>query len=180
MGNVLHIVSADCPIGRMDDPISPIQWPTVAAADPRLVKDDPVDTVTAVVRTDGGLVTVHSPGQAEVSRAALVVAVLPLDATAARVRIAGELDLAVVDVLTDAFDGQLSVGRSELVLDVSGLTFCSCSGLDALLAARHRLAAAGGWLTLTGLNYMMARLLRLTGLETVLTTSLPNGKESGS
>ncbi len=174
MGNALNIASADCPLGPIDDPIPSIQWPTAAAADLWLDKDDPVETVTAVVRTDGGLVTVHSPSQAEVSRAVLVVAVLPIDATAVSVRVAGELDLAVVDVLSDALDGQLSVGRPELVLDVSGLTFCSCSGLEALLAARHRLAAAGGGLTLTGLNYMMVRLLRLTGLEAVLTTPLPN------
>ena len=170
MSDRMRTVDSDNPIGSVDDPIPLIRWPSIAGSGPRLAEDCLVGTVTAMVRTTAGLVTVHPPAPADAGRAALLVTVVPVAATAALVRVAGELDLAVVDVLSDALNRALSAGRRDLRLDLSGLRFCGCSGLEVLLAAHYRFADAGGGLTLTGLNASMLRLLRLTGLDQVLTT----------
>lgn len=95
----------------------------------------------------------------------LLITVTPADLTGATVGVTGELDLAVIDELTQVLNAQLEAGRRHVLIDVSDLAFCSCAGLGSLMASRHRFAAVGGTLTLTGLERYLGRLLRLTDLE---------------
>jgi anti-sigma B factor antagonist len=48
-------------------------------------------------------------------------------------------------------------------IDLTYVTFCDCSGLNAFLEAAQRTAAAGGALRLHDPPAMVARLLTLTG-----------------
>ena len=98
---------------------------------------------------------------------ALLVTVTDVDLAGATIRVTGQLDLAAVDILTEVLDAQLDAGRIDVRIDVSDVAFCSCAGLGSLLASRHRFAAAGGTLTLIGLDGCVGRLLRLTDLELV-------------
>ena len=50
----------------------------------------------------------------------------------------GELDVVSSDGLADAL---AEVAGSTVVVDLSGLTFMDCSGIDALVAARNRILA---------------------------------------
>ena len=126
---------------------------------------------------DGAVPSATLPGQrpltAHAARPALLTTVTAVDLTDAIVGLSGELDLAVVNAVTEVLDAQLDAGRRHVLLDVSELAFCTCAGLGCLMASRHRLAAVGGTLTLTGLNDSLRRLLQLTDLIQSFATPQP-------
>ncbi|MEY9857808.1 anti-anti-sigma factor [Catenulispora sp. GAS73] len=83
----------------------------------------------------------------------------------------GELDIASVPVLTDhmeELEQSEATHRAHLVADVSGLGFCDCTGLTALLRIHRQATAAGGWLRLSAATARMHKLLRVTKLSQVL------------
>ena len=83
----------------------------------------------------------------------------------------GTLDLATGPDLSTFLFGQLDRGNHRLLLDMGGVTFLSCAGLSALLAAENRARRGGGWLRLTGADKgVTCRVLELTGTHTVLQT----------
>lgn len=85
------------------------------------------------------------------------------------VELAGELDLATARLL-DARLATLGDYRPpQLVIDVTALTFCDCSGLGTLVRARNQAAADGGWLRLCGVAGTLSKLIRIARL----TSSLP-------
>ncbi|MDQ3601474.1 MAG: STAS domain-containing protein, partial [Actinomycetota bacterium] len=65
------------------------------------------------------------------------------------VTIVGALDLVTSPDATSFLFGQLNRGNHRLLLEMDGVTFLSCAGLSALLAAEHRARLDGGWLRLT-------------------------------
>lgn len=85
-------------------------------------------------------------------------------AAVCRIDVAGEIDLATAPDLT-AVVHQVSSRRGlVLVLDVTGVTFCDCVGLTALLNAHRRLRDAGGALALVYPPPQLRQLLDATGL----------------
>ncbi len=82
--------------------------------------------------------------------------------------LAGELDLATAPMLARYVDTPAVRRRSRVVVDVSGLTFCDCAGLTALLRASRHCVEKGGWLRLSGPSAMLARTLRITRLGQAL------------
>ncbi|WP_160147260.1 STAS domain-containing protein [Thermomonospora echinospora] len=94
-------------------------------------------------------VTVHS------GEAGLVIA-----------RIRGELDLATADRLHRLVHAAMSSGRrARVLLDLGGVTFCDAQGLSALVRIANDAQGGGGELSLTRIPPVIARLLRLTGLD---------------
>lgn len=79
------------------------------------------------------------------------------------VTLRGECDLAAVDRLGTALASCTDDGRRDAVLDVAGLEFLDCSGLDVILQAAHRCARAGGSLVLRSPQRAVRRLLELSG-----------------
>jgi anti-anti-sigma factor len=79
-----------------------------------------------------------------------------------RIHVAGELDLASVDVLRKALDGALAAGLGDVEVELSELTFCDSSGLCLLLTAQRNLKAAGRTLHLVNPAPGMLRLLELS------------------
>ncbi len=77
--------------------------------------------------------------------------------------LAGEIDLASVPPLREALDRCLLDGFRTVDVDVRAVTFCDCSGLNALLVAAQRTASAGGSLRLRHPSAALTRLLALTG-----------------
>jgi anti-sigma B factor antagonist len=51
------------------------------------------------------------------------------------------------------------------VLDLSELSFCDAGGLSAFVRLANRAEAMGGVVTLTGIRPLLARQLRITGLD---------------
>jgi anti-anti-sigma factor len=79
------------------------------------------------------------------------------------VALRGELDIVTAHGLTDAL---VEVAGSTVVVDLSGLTFMDCSGIDALVTARSRILANGlGQLVLTRPGAIIRRALEIVGLQ---------------
>ncbi|MEV4943483.1 STAS domain-containing protein [Streptomyces zaomyceticus] len=83
--------------------------------------------------------------------------------------VAGEADIDTEPALTCALTAALSSSPAPeiLVIDCSGLRFCACAGLNALLHARHAAARDGIRFTLAALPPQLARLLDLTSTRDV-------------
>ncbi|QIQ00923.1 STAS domain-containing protein [Streptomyces liangshanensis] len=58
----------------------------------------------------------------------------------------------------------------QLLVDLGGLTFCDSSGITVLIAARNHAEAARATLALAAVPPHVARILRLVGLEPILTS----------
>ncbi|MEV4020314.1 STAS domain-containing protein [Nonomuraea angiospora] len=79
-------------------------------------------------------------------------------------RLDGELDLATEQSFVRACTRLLAQGQVKIVLDVSRLAFCDCTGLGALIAEQQQAERLGGYLRLIGVHGPLARLLTLTEL----------------
>jgi anti-sigma B factor antagonist len=80
----------------------------------------------------------------------------------------GEIDIYTAPMFKQAVVGLVSDGHSDVVIDLSGVTFMDSSGFGTLLGATRRLRPAGGGLYLAGANTTIQRMLRLTRLDTIM------------
>ncbi|MFH9352843.1 STAS domain-containing protein [Kitasatospora sp. NPDC017646] len=79
------------------------------------------------------------------------------------VRLSGELDVLTASELVPELLGLASDGDRELVLDLSGVSFCDSAGASAFLQVNRRLPT-GTRLFLRGVARQPAKVLRLLGL----------------
>ncbi|MCX4775908.1 STAS domain-containing protein [Streptomyces sp. NBC_01264] len=81
------------------------------------------------------------------------------------VRMSGEMDISRVDeVRTLLLEAVTRAdGPTDVVVDLSGLTFCDSAGLNLLLRARLLAAESGHTLRLAAPSAQMLRLLEITG-----------------
>ncbi|MFC4060653.1 STAS domain-containing protein [Planomonospora corallina] len=84
---------------------------------------------------------------------------------ARRISLRGEVDVATAPLLDVRLAEQRIPPGTDVVLDVSGVSFMDASGLSALIRADRRLRLLGGRLRLTGVPRNVARLLLLTRLD---------------
>ncbi|PCG86980.1 hypothetical protein CIB93_05415 [Streptomyces sp. WZ.A104] len=77
------------------------------------------------------------------------------------VSVAGDLDVVAVEELRHVLQ-QAVMTYPCTVVDLGGVRFCDCTGLSALLSARHRAKEHGTELRLRAVPPAVARLLRLT------------------
>lgn len=71
------------------------------------------------------------------------------------------------NVLREAIDEQIGLGRKQIVINLAGVDFIDSTGLGALVICFTTLRRAGGALKLIGLNRRNIELLVLTKLSTV-------------
>lgn len=83
------------------------------------------------------------------------------------VRLAGDIDMAVVPELRGALDQALDGGCTNVVLDLAQVVYADSSALGLLVWLDHRLRPAGGRLILAGAQRDVARILELSGLVAV-------------
>lgn len=83
--------------------------------------------------------------------------------------VAGELDLYTAPRLEEAVAVETSTGASEVVLELSGVTFVDSSGLSAIITLHQQLTASGATLALRNPSAFVVRLLDLTGVAGALT-----------
>ena len=69
------------------------------------------------------------------------------DGTAARLELAGELDLATAPALEAAVSRALDEGRREVVIDLSRTTLLDSAGLAALIRAARSVSRCRGRMT---------------------------------
>jgi anti-anti-sigma factor len=107
----------------------------------------------------------RAPGQVQ-AQAGLSVLSLPGFTIA---RLAGEIDIATTPALRERL---LSVPGPDvrlLIIDLSGVSYCDVSGLAVLIGAQRRARGLGITVRLAAPRPQMARLLRVTGLESHFT-----------
>ncbi|WP_351237222.1 STAS domain-containing protein [Streptomyces sp. NPDC002133] len=87
----------------------------------------------------------------------------------------GEIDLATVHVMRESLAQCLHDGIRTIDVDLTTVTFCDVTGLNVLLHASRATTVACGSLRLHHPPPMLARLLALTGTDTLL-LALPDGR----
>lgn len=90
---------------------------------------------------------------------------------AAVVALTGELDAHTVGRLRSLLAEHLLAGPGNLVIDLSGLTFIDSAGLAVLIAADKGVRRAGTRMVLAAPRAPVSKVLSLTGLDAVLTTT---------
>jgi anti-anti-sigma factor len=79
----------------------------------------------------------------------------------------GRLDAVTVPDLEAVFEAQLGAGHVQLVLDLTGVTYLSSSGLRALLRARKLAQAGGGDVVLYGLTPRVREVFEMIGFTSL-------------
>lgn len=94
-------------------------------------------------------------------------------ASAARLRVDGDLDYATTGEFVDAVSTLMTEQPSlrNLHLDFAELTFCDSAGLSGLLVIHRRTSAARVHLHLDNRPQHLERILEITGVLEHLTTS---------
>ncbi|CAM5466524.1 STAS domain-containing protein [Streptomyces glaucescens] len=82
--------------------------------------------------------------------------------------IGGEIDTQSAPALRKEALDVIAQGHPHLILDLTGITFCDSSGLNALIGIMRCAMAANGSLTLAAVPDRLSRMLDLTGLSTVM------------
>lgn len=85
------------------------------------------------------------------------------------VDVEGEIDVATADELRHRLTGHLDEGRTDLVVNLSGVQFMDSTGLGVLVGVLKRTRSAGGTLQLVVASERLSTLLRITALEQVFT-----------
>ncbi|WP_310741761.1 MULTISPECIES: STAS domain-containing protein [unclassified Microbispora] len=82
--------------------------------------------------------------------------------------VAGDLDHHTTPRLRAALE-EIEFGPgADLVIDLSGLTFCDSTGIATLVAAHQRAHDAGAALLLAGLDSDITRVFQIMGLDRLL------------
>jgi anti-anti-sigma factor len=79
--------------------------------------------------------------------------------------LSGDLDIVGAPVLREQLLGLLGVHASQLVIDLSGVSFCDASGLAVLVGTARRVGLLGGVLRLAAPAPSVAAALRVGGLD---------------
>lgn len=105
------------------------------------------------------------------------VATVRRDRQRALVRVVGELDLSTAAPLWAVLHSHLAAGRRFVRLDLSAVTFLDATALGGLTVAHQEALERRGTLVITGAHSVVARLLTLTGLDTVLFVGGPRADD---
>jgi anti-sigma B factor antagonist len=77
----------------------------------------------------------------------------------------GEIDILAAQWLREELLSVILWHGPGLVLDLSGVTFMDCAGINLLLASRRRARLAGGRLRVIGASAAASRIIAMTGLQ---------------
>jgi anti-sigma B factor antagonist len=84
------------------------------------------------------------------------------------VKISGEIDIESAPQLRDRLLGIIRWHGARLALDLTGVTFIDCAGINMLLATRRRTQLEGGSLRVLRASPRVRRVITLTRLDPVL------------
>lgn len=86
----------------------------------------------------------------------------------ALITLAGEIDLETAPLVRASLERCLHDGIRTIDVDLTPVTFCDCSGLNAFLHASQRITAAGGTLRLHRPPRTLVLMLDITGCAFLL------------
>ena len=81
------------------------------------------------------------------------------------VRVAGELDVATAPLLREHIIGQLGLGQTKMVIDMSRVPFVDSTGLSGLIVAHHEAKARGGSVRLACAHRSVLRVFEITRMD---------------
>ena len=81
------------------------------------------------------------------------------------VGVSGEIDIASAPKLREELLSALRRHGARLALDLGGVTFMDCAGVNVLLAARRHARLEGGWVRVARASRRARNILMLTGLQ---------------
>jgi stage II sporulation protein AA (anti-sigma F factor antagonist) len=84
------------------------------------------------------------------------------------IRLDGEADVTNAPGLSQALSAEAARRPRLLVIDLSALGFMDSSALSAVITAHRAITAAGGVLALASPTPVVARVLALTGTDTII------------
>jgi len=87
------------------------------------------------------------------------------------VEIRGEIDIQSAQQLRDELLRAVRQHGPQLALDLRGVTFLDCAGVNALLATRRRARLEDGWVRVTRASPRARRTISLLGLQEVFALS---------
>ncbi|MEU6758341.1 STAS domain-containing protein [Streptomyces sp. NPDC046685] len=96
-----------------------------------------------------------------------------LDADVAGLRLVGALDLDGAGQLRAAVADCFARRPDRVVLDLAGLRFCDCAGLNVLMEAKATADRIGTEMRVEGARPQVARLFALTGADDLFADSTP-------
>lgn len=82
--------------------------------------------------------------------------------------VAGEVDYGTASQLRSALVDLAHEARTEVVVDLSSVTFIDSTALSVLVQAKQRFDSAGQRMSVTGTQPRVARVLELAGLDDYL------------
>ena len=84
------------------------------------------------------------------------------------IRVGGELDLSSVPQLRSCLSDLVNRGDTNLVLDLSDVSFCDSTALGVFVGAHRRVAASGGHIEFRKPPSSLRNLLVVSGLDQIL------------
>ena len=94
------------------------------------------------------------------------------------VKVSGEIDIASGPKLREQLLGVMRRSGARLALDLSGVTFMDCAGINVLLAARGRARLEGGSVRVLRASRRARKVLMLTGLHQEFALAGPETAEA--
>lgn len=94
---------------------------------------------------------------------------------ALRIRVSGEVDMASAPELLDTLLAAEAPRGGSLILDLAGVTFMDSAGINALVEAHRQQEANGVALTVVEVPPLIAKMLRITGVDPYLDVSPAEG-----
>ncbi|MGI8662326.1 MAG: anti-sigma factor antagonist [Acidimicrobiales bacterium] len=92
----------------------------------------------------------------------------------------GAVDLLTAPAVGALLSALIEGGRSEIVVDASGVTFIDASGLGVIAAASARLRPVGGTITIRSPSQLLRRLIDITAMgELIGVDPIPSGGPLG-
>ena len=85
------------------------------------------------------------------------------------VEVHGRVDSTNADQMGEVLTGEIEHGRTQIVLDLSGVDYMSSAGLREIVSALKRAKReAGGDVRIAEPSYRVREVLELAGLDTIL------------
>ena len=95
------------------------------------------------------------------------------------VTVSGEIDIASSSKLREELLGAMRRHGARLALDLSGVTFMDCAGINALLAARRHARLEDGWVRVPRASRRARKVFMLTGLHQEFALAGPETAAAG-
>jgi anti-anti-sigma factor len=121
-------------------------------------------------------VTAHLP-KTDLGDTRVSVETVSCDRLRALIKVTGELDIGTAAPLWAVVDGHIASGRRFVRLDMSDVTFLDATALTGITRAHHDLLGRRGTLVITGARALVMRVLRMTGLDSVLFVGGPRADD---